>query len=219
MNKISPKKNKQDWKKTPWSLERTSRDAYPKKEPRKKEQMQRIDAKVDISSFNSIDLSNPNIKPLLDILDIIAEAELGHDAGNYNAIYIRWSATRKINERYVNQWKLFTDMTLTEIEQVQTEFLRLQKWAWKSWAIWRYQIVRREIRNFLSQWISPNTIFSSATQDKLALLLMRDAWVWIWRSTWKVNRIAWKWIWLKSKPSLKRKISEKLSEFDKLNWY
>lgn len=91
------------------------------------------------------------------LLSVIAQ---GESNGNYNAYFGNAANT---NVR-------FTEMTLTQVLQWQTDYVRQ---GHKSSAVGKYQIIRPTLSGLIKQLeLDPQTPFDEALQDRLAITLM-----------------------------------------------
>lgn len=132
-----------------------------------------IDFEIDFTKDKALKGATDDVPPVSvdtnpakPILDLIGFTE-GTDRGDGYNETLAYGA-------FTNGDVVLTEMTLAEIEALQTEMLRHPDNSWNSSAIGRYQIVRTTL-NTLKQNLDlgDDRLFNAELQDRLAVELLR----------------------------------------------
>lgn len=133
--------------------------------------------KTDPDSSDGKDVPNADsdLSKVKRILDLIGRTE-GTDKGDGYDETLAYGA-------FTNGDVVLTDMTLAEIDVLQTDMLRHPKNHWGSSAIGRYQIVRTTLRKLKKKLeLEDGVEFTAELQDKLAFELLKDCGFIAWKA-------------------------------------
>lgn len=118
--------------------------------------------------------NDPNVRRAVSVLDLLGKTE-GTDRGDGYNETLAYGA-------YTNGDVDLVNMTLGDLDKLQTKMLRHPKNKWNSSAVGRYQIVRTTLRKLKkSMGLTDDMKFTPELQDMMALELLRgrglDAWL------------------------------------------